>query len=203
MKLGFILVLLVFLGACKPEPGTERAPCREDHMPCNEGLVCMSNLCVRPPPGDCALVADTLASFDIGNYAAPEERTAAVAKRKASCEAAHISKEEQACLEKAPDQWAAQKCAPRLFPQAQGDCVAVGMKVRTVVGQTGMDPKTVDKMIHAVEDSCTNDQWPADFKQCVLVASPTNPKSFDQCEKLIPAQLKEQMTRRMTAAMAQ
>src|SRR4051812_45288828 len=71
--------------------GKERADCRADKT-CDPGLLCLSNLCVRPPPADCQVVADQLASLDLGNYAEPEERAPVVAKYKGQCETLYVSK---------------------------------------------------------------------------------------------------------------
>src|SRR5437660_356176 len=71
--------------------GKERADCRPDKT-CDPGLLCLSNLCVRPPAADCQLVAEELASLDLGNYAEPEDRAPVVAKHKARCETEHVSK---------------------------------------------------------------------------------------------------------------
>src|SRR4051812_2182289 len=77
--------------------GKERADCRSDKT-CDQGLWCLSNLCVRPPAADCQVVADELASIDLGNYAEPEDRAPVVAKYKSQCETLYVSKEEGVCL---------------------------------------------------------------------------------------------------------
>src|SRR5678816_335702 len=92
------LLVLVLLAACQKKPtdtsapaapvatrGKERADCRPDKT-CDPGLLCLSNLCVQPPPADCTSVGETLASFDLGNYAPVEERAPVVAKYKTQCE---------------------------------------------------------------------------------------------------------------------
>ncbi|HSD90206.1 MAG TPA: hypothetical protein VLB44_21895, partial [Kofleriaceae bacterium] len=42
------------------------------------------------PPGDCAAVAETLASIELGNYADPAVRTPVVAKKRELCTSAHV-----------------------------------------------------------------------------------------------------------------
>ena len=128
MKLGMALVLVSVwaIGCSKESPagperpplGKERADCRPDKS-CDPGLMCLSNLCVRPPPADCAAVAEGLASYDLGNYAEPEERAPIVATYKASCEKAHVTKEQGECFEKAADKTAAMMCAPFMFAAAK------------------------------------------------------------------------------------
>jgi hypothetical protein len=81
--------------------GAERQPCRAadgDKPRCQAGLTCMSDLCVRPPPADCASVAESLVSIELGNYAPRGERAAALPAKPALCERLKISAAEGECL---------------------------------------------------------------------------------------------------------
>ncbi|MCX5748478.1 MAG: hypothetical protein NT062_39005, partial [Proteobacteria bacterium] len=120
--------------------GVERADCRPDHT-CDTGLLCLSNLCVRPPAADCALLGETLASLELGNYAPREQRNALVADKRTRCEREHVTKDEQKCVDDAhADKWAIAKCVPRLFPEMQpgkgaaGDCELVVAKIKQMMG---------------------------------------------------------------------
>jgi hypothetical protein len=93
--------------------GVERSTCRPDRT-CDPGLLCLSDLCVRPPPADCDAVAEQLASIDLGNYAEPEDRAPVIARYKAACAAALISREEAQCIDRARDRSSAALCAPRM-----------------------------------------------------------------------------------------
>src|SRR5207244_1676379 len=132
------LAVAVFLVACQRDKpyGHEREECRKDAT-CEDGLICLSRTCVRPPPGDCAQVADGLASLELGNYAEPEERAPVVAQKRAACEAAHVTKDEATCLDAARDTYSAARCVPRMFPALAtgggGDCGAITAKVRALI----------------------------------------------------------------------
>lgn len=97
-----VLGLIVLVGcAANPSPpparGTERAPCRPDRS-CADGLICLSDRCVRPAGADCQLVAETLTTLELGNYAEVEERAAREKALRAQCEREHMSKDDGACI---------------------------------------------------------------------------------------------------------
>ncbi len=182
--------------------GKERTDCRADKT-CDPGLLCLSNLCVRPPPADCQVVADELASLDLGNYAEPEERAPVVAKYKGQCETLYVSKEEGVCLEKAHDKWAAAQCTARLYPElATNDCAQVGEKTRASVARqyrnAGDQYKIyVDAMAKGALQSCTEDKWSAELTKCVLGADPnTNVYSYGPCQTQLGNELMQKMQAR-------
>ena len=216
MKLAGSLVLCVILLGCQRVPsvsggtaGHERGDCRPDKS-CEPGLICLSNLCVRPPPADCQAVADQLASIDLGNYAEPEDRAPVVAKYKAACDAALVSKEEAQCLDKARDKWSAGRCVPRMFPElastSTGDCAAVVAKTKAVMAKQAAylnDPKMkawFDRTMAVMQESCEQDQWPDLLKQCML-ASDSTTATAQNCNQQMPPALQEKMQARMTKAM--
>lgn len=211
-----VLVVVVALIGCQREKpaaqlGTERSDCRPDGT-CDPGLLCLSKLCVEPPPADCRAVAETLASFDLGNYAPIEERGPVVAKHQAACEHAHVSKDEGACIDDARDKWTAALCAPRLFPElASGttsDCTAVRAKIRSSYSsQTAAfqnDPKMskwFDAMLQIVQQSCEQDRWPDAVKQCILASSSNDQHTLTNCNHAMPPPLQQKLQDRMVAAM--
>jgi hypothetical protein len=221
MKLA-ALVLVVAAGCqhngeASPESGrgsvgNERGDCRPDKT-CEPGLWCLSNLCVRPPPADCKLTADILASIDLGNYAEPEAREPVVAKYKAECERLMISKDEGKCLEKAGDRWSAAQCAPRLFPQlagngGAGDCDKIAQKIKATIEKQAnyvnnpQMKKWFETTIDVVKQSCVEDKWPDDLKKCVLaVDASQNPMAMQGCTKQTPPDLQQKLQARMTKAM--
>jgi hypothetical protein len=77
--------------------GTERGACYGNGT-CNEGLVCLSNRCVRPPGAKCEEVGEALAALDLGNYAPKDQRAARVEEIAAMCRAQHMTKSEGACV---------------------------------------------------------------------------------------------------------
>jgi hypothetical protein len=226
MKLAFAVAALSLVCGCndpqgavaspsaKPgdraDLGHERQDCRADKT-CEPGLWCLSNLCVRPPGADCKLVAEELASIDLGNYAEPETREPVVAKYKDQCDKLMISKDEGACLDKAHDRWAAAQCVPRLFPDmastSSNDCKLIGAKIKAAIEKQAnyvnnpqMKP-WFDTTIKVVTESCEKDAWPDALKKCVLAAdAPQNPMYFQNCTTQMPPTLQQQLQQRMNDA---
>jgi hypothetical protein len=186
--------------------GQERGACRTDQT-CDPGLWCLSDLCVRPPQANCTAVAATLTSFELGNYAEPEDRAPIEAKYAQACRAAFVTKEEGACLTATHDAWSARACAPRMFPpEKPGACTSVLNKVRTLVSQqmpNADDPaarKVLETSMQVMQASCEEDHWPDDFKSCVL-ASETTAQALEVCNRRMPASLQQRLQERMTKAM--
>ena len=74
-------------------------------------------------PADCTPIAEQMTSWELGNYAEPEERAPVVERFKNQCSEASIGVDEAACIDKAKTKYAAAKCAPRLFPEIEvSDC---------------------------------------------------------------------------------
>ncbi|HSD90500.1 MAG TPA: hypothetical protein VLB44_23405, partial [Kofleriaceae bacterium] len=190
MRLSLCLAVLGGLAGCQRSPdeakasatqaagsakaavvaGTERGDCRPDHT-CDTGLLCLSDLCVRPPAADCAAVAEIIASFELGNYAPRDKRDAMLGQKKAMCEAQRLSKDDQKCIVDAKDKWAIVKCAPAMYPELastnQGsgatDCEAVVATLTRIIqtqmsatggGQDPMTQKMIGLATQAVRSSC-------------------------------------------------
>jgi hypothetical protein len=188
--------------------GKERGDCKPSKV-CDPGLLCLSNLCVRPPPADCKAIGEQLASMELGNYAEVETRTPIVAKYTAACEKAYVSKEQGACMEKATDKWSASQCAPDMFPELKttggSDCQTIANRIRAQMGKqmSSADPQTAQlftKMMTVIQTSCEQDKWPNVFKQCVLAAG-ENQDSMNKCNNLMPADMQQKMTERMSKMM--
>lgn len=215
LALGVVALCLVGLGCQRDRAagggsvaGHERSDCRPDKT-CDPGLLCLSNLCVRPPPADCQAVADQLASIELGNYAEPEDRAPVVAKYKAACEAALVSKEEAQCLDKANNKWSAGQCVPRMFPElasrSTGDCAGIVAKTKAMMEQQAgylNDPKMktwFDRTMAVMQESCEQDQWPDLLKKCML-ASDGTPAMTQNCNQQMPPELQQKMQARLTKA---
>lgn len=210
----FVVVVMVLAlgcskGGARGTPGTERGDCRSGDDKCEPGLLCLSNLCVRPPAADCALVSETLASLDLGNYAEPEERAPVVTKYKAACEKAHVSKEEGECLDKARDKWSAGQCAPRMFPEMTvkgGDCKVVAAKLESTMKQlqgANDNPQMAQylaTMAKVVGESCVEDAWPDAVKQCILMQS-GGADAMQVCNQQFPPALQTKLQERLQTAM--
>jgi hypothetical protein len=210
------LMVVVALSGCQRDnppapPGTERSDCRPDGT-CDPGLSCLSKRCVKPPPANCQAVAETLASFDLGNYAPLEERGPVVARHEVACKHAHVSKDEGACIDQARDKWTAAQCAPRLFPElasaTTSDCVAVRTKIRASYGAQGVAFENDPKMskwfattLQIVQQSCEQDRWPDAVKRCILASGANGQSSLTSCNHAMPPPLQQKLQDRMVAAM--
>jgi hypothetical protein len=213
-QIAVAILLLVGCSQSRGTPGEERADCRAgDKDKCNAGLLCLSNVCVRPPPADCQSVAESLASFDLGNYAEPEERAPVVAKYRSQCEKAYVTKEQGECLDKATDKWAAGQCAPKMFPEMastnNGDCKKVVERVQAAIKdqiQTA-DPqmaKWFETTMTIMQQSCEQDAWPDSLKKCILTAQATpGVDAMQSCNQQMPPGLQTKLQERLTAAMQQ
>jgi hypothetical protein len=120
------VVLVAVLMACNsagsktPAPGSERGACYGNGT-CDDGLSCLSDRCVRVEVGsgsgsgtthgsaarpikpaagmaDCAAVAETLVSLELGNYAPRDQRAGRAADIAALCRAQFVTTDEAACL---------------------------------------------------------------------------------------------------------
>lgn len=213
----FVLVLVAAAacarGGSRGSPGQERGDCRAgDKDRCDTGLLCLSNLCVRPPPADCKLVGETLASMDLGNYAEPEQRAPVVTKYEAACTKARISKEEGECLDKAKDKWSAGQCAPRMFPEMastnSGDCKLVVAKVESIMKGSlqGQDNPQMQQWfgttLRVLQQSCEQDAWPDSLKKCVLMAQGgPGQDAMQACNQQFPPALQTKLQERLQTAM--
>lgn len=207
-----VLVLVACNGnAESPAIGSERAACRAGSGDrCDPGLVCLSDVCVKPPAGDCQAVAETLTSFDLGNYAEPEQRAPVVATYKATCERATVTKDEASCIDKARDKWTASACAPRMFPElassGTADCAAVRAKIRASYDAQATtfqsDPtmaRWFDVTMQVVQQACEQDRWPDAVKSCILGAA-NGSDALQRCNQSMPPALQQKMQVRMVEA---
>jgi hypothetical protein len=215
MRMGHVWVLLV-VAACqkgagdRPARGSERGDCREDKT-CEVGLLCLSDLCVRPPPADCTVVAETLTSLELGNYAPVEERAPKVAKHRAACDAQRVSKEEGACLDKVRDTWSAAQCVPRMFPESKANpqaCGKVEAKIREVMApqvatyeQNPQMKKYYETALKVMRQSCEEDRWPQAFLDCALANAQPGDLNFYACQQQIPPALQQKLAERLQTAM--
>lgn len=119
--LPLIIMSLAPLAGCRepaPPVGTERGACYGNGT-CNKGLMCMSKLCVQPPPPDCAKVAKKLSYLFLSNYAKPAERKVYISDMVTTCQQAKLSHPEADCLLDAKNPGVLAQC-PK--PLALGDC---------------------------------------------------------------------------------
>jgi hypothetical protein len=164
-------------------------------------------------PADCSRVADTLASFEMGNYATPEQRAPVVAKHKAACESAKVTSDEATCLGKARDTWAAKACLPRMFPAKPvpteggptGCSVVVGRMRTAVLAEIGSNGSAAEtqlaKLLPVIQASCEQDNWPKNVVQCVVDANTGDTNAFQACMNQLPKDLQDKLSQRLQAAL--
>lgn len=186
-------------------------------MRCALGLALLV-ACNEPGPspkavsGDCARVADQLASLETGGATAPAQRAPVVAKHRAACDAANLTAVEMACIGRAKDTWSAIGCAPRMFPEAKTDgvidCTQVVARTRAA-SESEMPADTgsagsamLDKMMAIVDKACREDNWPEAHRRCVMSTRVGDMKGLQACNQTLPAELQEKLTQRMAAEIA-
>lgn len=199
------------LAACStsaPPVGTERGACASDHT-CSGGLVCLSDLCVRPPAGDCSQVAEALASVKLGNYATPEARAPVVSEIRTKCDHERISVDDAKCLTAAKSKYEMARCPHPLLPELvelgkdTGGCKAVGARMeemsRAEMSKDPNDPiaKLLPQLVEAVIASCDQDGWPPEVKDCIAHADASDSHAADRCIERMPPATRDKFMKRI------
>lgn len=179
----FVVAALTGALACKSAPpaappaaaaGTERGACRPDRT-CDVGLVCLSDLCVRPPPADCAKIAEAFGPIFLDNYTPREARDAFARDLVADCQRAALDKESGDCLARATSRRDIAAC-PK--PLGLGDCKAIAAHADKLRAQNAVDAYLVtpaDRLI----DRCKTEVPSQIFERCVLAA--TSMEALERC----------------------
>lgn len=169
------IVLVAFtlaLAACKESAsaptapvGQERGDCRAGGG-CDPGLECRSNLCVRPPPADCARIAEALSYLTLDNYTPREQRDAFLTDTRRQCEAMALSKDDGECLLRARAPSELRDC-PR--PLGVGDCAKIKAHLEQLRGGSGVDAYLVNDGDRVI-GRCKSEVPSLGFEHCVLAA---------------------------------
>lgn len=154
--------------------GTERGPCRSDRT-CDVGLLCLSDLCVRPPPADCAKVAETLGGIFLDNYAPREVRAQFASDVSRECSAAGLTKDDGECLARAKSRSDLAAC-PR--PLGLGDCKKIAAHAEKLRATNAVDAYLVTPSDRLVE-RCKSEVPSRAFETCVLAA--TSMEALERC----------------------
>ena len=134
---------LALAAGCKdkqPPVGTERGACYGNGT-CDQGLVCLSDLCVQPPPVDCAAVAKKISFLMLSNYAKPREREEYISSMITDCKRADLTQPEADCLLGAKNRGALRHC-PK--PLVLGDCERALKHAQQLVA--GQNPALAEMM---------------------------------------------------------
>lgn len=172
MKTMLALCFVAGLAGCKrstptsgPPAGQERGDCRPDKT-CDPGLLCLSNLCVRPPPADCAKIAEQLSFLLLDNYTPREQRAAFMTEARRQCEAAHLSADDGECVTRAKSRVELRDCP---VPLGIGDCTKITAHLETLQKASGVDAYLVTGADRIVS-RCKTEAPSLAFEQCVLAA---------------------------------
>ena len=169
-----IAVALAALAGCKGSsstpapsapPGTERGACRPDRT-CDRGLVCLSDLCVRPAGADCAKVGEALAFVLLDNYAPREERDGLRADVARQCQDLGLTADEGACLQRAQSRADLRAC-PRQV--GLGDCKRITAHLEGLRTGSGVDAYLVTGADRIVS-RCRSESPTLAFERCALAA---------------------------------
>lgn len=188
MQRGFaaaaVIVVAALLGAgltgCKGKgkaesaaaAGKERGPCYGNGT-CDQGLTCLSQLCVVPPGADCAAIADHLAGILLGNYAPRDERTAFAADVTADCTTRKLSKDDGECLMRASGRQAIGGCPVAL---GVGDCAKITQHLQTLPRTDQFLVTEADRLI----SRCKNEVPSRALETCVMAA--TKVEQLGRCQ---------------------
>lgn len=142
--------------------GTERGECYGNDT-CNDGLVCMSGLCVRPPGADCDAIVAHLGGLLLDNYTPRDERARWITETTAQCVDARLTKDQGQCLLDAKHRNLLTRC-PRAI--GVGDC---GLIVPYVKALPGNDPD-LKTDADRIADRCRNETPTRAFEACALSA---------------------------------
>ncbi len=146
--------------------GTERGDCRPDRS-CDHGLTCLSDLCVRPPPADCAKVGQAIGFIFLDNYTPREERSSFLAEIARQCAAANLSREDGECLAAAKTRLELRSCP---HPIGLGDCKKIAAHADAVRARDGVDAYLVTAADRLIE-RCKSEVPSLAFERCALAAS--------------------------------
>ncbi len=182
--------------------GHERGACYGNGT-CDPGLVCYSDLCVRPPPADCAKVAEKLSGYRLDNYAPRDERRRVIDELTRLCRDAHLTEEEGRCILGAQGRAAIASCPRPVLPELTGDptgCMVFATHFTELVldalATDGADPARLTgyrgEVTGALDASCRDDGWTDAARRCVLDAT-----SMDTAERSCDATLPREVQRKV------
>lgn len=162
-----------------------------------------------PPEPTCALVAESLASIELGNYADPDERAPKVAAEERRCTAMRLSRDDRQCVIDSYDRTSVAYCVPALFPKepqpepltvAQCDVVAKQMMTQLeqhLRSQPIADQRVWERQLLVAIDACRTDRWNAAMGQCAAYSIPMYPQN---CAYVQPTGMVKRLEARLAKA---
>jgi hypothetical protein len=161
------------------------------------------------PEPTCELVAETLVSLELGNYADPEERAPKVAMQQKRCEGMKLSRDDRQCVVDSYDKTSVAYCVPALFPKepqpkalskVECDAITKQMSVNLTNQMTAQriaDQRVWERQLLVASEACMADRWNAAMGQC---ASYYVPMYADQCFYVQPIGMVKRLQARLAKA---
>jgi hypothetical protein len=167
------------------------------------------------PPGDpnlgpttiveatCAEIGQSLAAFEVGNYAEEVNRRPVVAKYTARCTEARLDREARQCAFEAADQLTVEYCAPSLMSLyhvplvAPRNCIDITNRIRAQHALPAEDKVSI-RMLARLQTSCEQDRWTLAFGMCARNVA-TAAYVMGSCQHIAPAPLRKKIEDRLAA----
>lgn len=172
-----IAVAVLLAGACAKSrsddercaeyaDGSEKGACYGNGT-CDEGLMCLSELCVRPEPADCNAVAQKLGFLTLDNYTPRDERDAFEHDMAVACSDAMLSKTDGECIMRATNRKALETC-PK--PLVFGNCQRIYAHLRTNLANTREIQREIQRGEEAFVERCREAGLTKAEEACILRA---------------------------------
>lgn len=161
------------------------------------------------PEPTCRLVAETLVSLELGNYAEPEERAPRVAAEERRCVAMRLSRDDRQCVVDSYARADVAYCVPALFPDepqqpalSGAECDAIANQMRKqleaqLASQRVPDQRVWERQLLTAIDACRADRWNQQMAQC---AASYVPMYADNCAWIQPTGMWKKLTARLAKA---
>jgi hypothetical protein len=161
------------------------------------------------PEPTCKLVAETLVSLELGNYADPEERAPKITVEERRCAAMKLSREDRQCVIESYDRTSVAYCVPALFPKepqpqavTAARCDKAAKQMMTQLDaqlrqQRVPDQRVWERQLLAAIDACRADRWNEQMAQCAEYYVPMNAAS---CAYVQPTGMWKRLEARLAKA---
>jgi hypothetical protein len=167
------------------------------------------------PPGDsnvdpiksteatCADVGQSLAAFEVGNYAEEANRRPVIARYTARCTEAKLDRDARQCVFEAGDQLTVEYCAPSLMSLyhvplvAPRNCLDITNRIRAQHPLPAEDEVST-RMLATLVTSCEQDRWTLAFGMCAKNVA-TAAYVMVSCQHIAPAPLRKKIEDRLAA----
>jgi hypothetical protein len=186
-----------------PDGGKQFVPPDEDQQP--------KAVPTTSPEPTCQLVAETLVSMELGNYAEPEDRAPKVAAEERRCNGMRLSRDDRQCIVDSTSRASIAYCVPALFPKepqpaglSQARCDQVAKQMMTNLdarlrAQRVPDQRVWERQLLAAIDACRADRWNEAMAQCAIYYVPMDAVT---CQYVQPTAMWKRLEARLAKARA-